>query len=208
MPFPTFADFGAARAQYDFFQPPFRGFQFVLAMRLQRLAALIERDGILKIHFALLQPGNNGFQLPERALKAQVFDGLVGPLGIWAGMTGLQLSSRFGRPSRRQDAHNRSYGCSKPASCPRTQGNYSSRSRGNKQFPCNLLSRAVTGAADSRPSAGSSHQGLPQAGWKLGRGWPSGGRSRSDSTRPKTPRLASKPPDISSSRPNRPVGRG
>ena len=77
-----FTDFRAARAQHDFFQPAFRGFQFFFAMGLQRLAAFIQGDGILKIDLALLQAGNDGFQLPERALKAQLFDGLVGRLWI------------------------------------------------------------------------------------------------------------------------------
>ena len=38
-------------------------------MGLQGLSAFVQSDGILKIHLALFQTGDNGFQLLERALE-------------------------------------------------------------------------------------------------------------------------------------------
>jgi hypothetical protein len=52
-------------------------------MKFERLSAFIQSDGILKIHLALLQPGDDGFQLLESAFKAQFFDGLAGIFGLW-----------------------------------------------------------------------------------------------------------------------------
>ena len=75
------ADFGPTSAQHDFLQPPFGGLQLFLAMQLQQLAALIQRDGILKIHLALLQPGNDGLQFLERALERQLVYGGSGFCG-------------------------------------------------------------------------------------------------------------------------------
>jgi hypothetical protein len=46
-------------------------------MRLQRLAAFIERNGIFQVHFALLQPGDDGFQFLERGFEAEFLDGLA-----------------------------------------------------------------------------------------------------------------------------------
>ena len=66
--------FGAGRAQDDLFQPPFRRFQLGFAMGLQRLAALVQENGILKIHLALLQPGDNGFQFAQGRLEAEAGD--------------------------------------------------------------------------------------------------------------------------------------
>src|SRR5689334_6666519 len=71
----AFDAFRAACAQNDFFQPAFRRFQFFIAMRLQRLAAFVQGDGIFQIHFALLQARDNAFQLLERRLEAQAVDG-------------------------------------------------------------------------------------------------------------------------------------
>ena len=70
-----FADFRAARAQHDFFQPAFGGFQFLFAMGLQRLSAFVQGDGIFQIHLALLQARDNGFQLLEGRLEAQSSNG-------------------------------------------------------------------------------------------------------------------------------------
>jgi hypothetical protein len=75
------ADLRARGTLYDFLQPPFGGFQLLLAMRLQGLAPLVQGDGVLQINLTLLQPGNNGFQLFERALEAQFFYGLAGRFG-------------------------------------------------------------------------------------------------------------------------------
>src|ERR1700760_3918609 len=71
----AFDAFRAASAQNDFLQPAFRRLQLFIAMRLQRLAAFIERDGIFQIHLALLQARDNAFQLLERHLEAKAFDG-------------------------------------------------------------------------------------------------------------------------------------
>jgi hypothetical protein len=43
-------------------------------MGLQRLAALVQDDGILKVHFALFQPGDNGFQLAQGRLETETGD--------------------------------------------------------------------------------------------------------------------------------------
>ena len=51
-------------------------------MALQRLAALVQGDGILKLHLALLQPGDDGFQLAQRRLETEAGD--VGGWG-WRG---------------------------------------------------------------------------------------------------------------------------
>jgi hypothetical protein len=67
----------AGRAHDDFFQAAFRGFQLGFAMCLQRLATLVQRDGVLKVDLALFQAGNNGFQFLQRAFEAEFFDGLA-----------------------------------------------------------------------------------------------------------------------------------
>jgi autotransporter translocation and assembly factor TamB len=59
---------------HDLFQPAFGGFELGLAMVLQRLAALVKGDGILQIDLALLQAGDDGFQLLERGLETYVAD--------------------------------------------------------------------------------------------------------------------------------------
>ena len=45
-------------------------------MRLQRLSAFVQSDGILEIHLALFQTGNNGLKLLERGFEAELFDRL------------------------------------------------------------------------------------------------------------------------------------
>ena len=44
-------------------------------MSLQRLAPLIQGDGILQVDFALLQARDDGFQLLKCAFKAHFFNG-------------------------------------------------------------------------------------------------------------------------------------
>jgi len=41
-------------------------------MRLQSLPALVQRDGVFQVDFALFQAGNDGFELFESALKVQL----------------------------------------------------------------------------------------------------------------------------------------
>jgi len=43
-------------------------------VRLQRLAAFVECDGVFKIDLALFQARYDGFQFLERGLEGQVFD--------------------------------------------------------------------------------------------------------------------------------------
>ena len=45
-------------------------------MRLQRLSAFVQSDGILEIHLALFQAGNDGLKLLERGFEAEIFDRL------------------------------------------------------------------------------------------------------------------------------------
>jgi hypothetical protein len=66
--------FGAGRAKDDLFQPAFRRLQLGLAMGFQRLAALVQDDGILEVDLALLQPGDNGLQLTKGCLEAEAGD--------------------------------------------------------------------------------------------------------------------------------------
>jgi hypothetical protein len=46
-------------------------------MIFECLSAFVQSNRILKVHLALLKPGDDGFQLLERAFEAQFFDGLV-----------------------------------------------------------------------------------------------------------------------------------
>src|SRR6185437_969542 len=71
----AFDAFRAAGAQNDFLQPAFRRLQLFIAMRLQRLPAFVERDGIFQIHLALLQARDDAFQLLESGLEAEALDG-------------------------------------------------------------------------------------------------------------------------------------
>jgi len=43
-------------------------------MGLQRLAAFVQGDGILKLDFALLQAGDDGLQLTQSRLEAEAGD--------------------------------------------------------------------------------------------------------------------------------------
>jgi hypothetical protein len=46
-------------------------------MGLQRLAAFVKRDGIFKLDFALLQPGDDAFQFAQSGLETEAGD--LGP---------------------------------------------------------------------------------------------------------------------------------
>jgi hypothetical protein len=46
-------------------------------MGLQRLAALIESDGVFQIDFALLQAGDDFLQLLESGFEGKLIDGRV-----------------------------------------------------------------------------------------------------------------------------------
>jgi hypothetical protein len=69
------AKLGTGSPQHDFFQPAFRRFEFGFAMALQRLAALVQGDGIFQVDLALLQPRNNGLQFLERQFETQAVNG-------------------------------------------------------------------------------------------------------------------------------------
>jgi len=43
-------------------------------MHLQGLAALVKGDGVLKIDFPLLQPGDNGLQLAQGGFETKAAD--------------------------------------------------------------------------------------------------------------------------------------
>ena len=96
-------------------------------MGLQRLSAFVQGNGIFQVHLALLQAGDNGFQLFEGAFEAQLFDGFAGP--FWACRFNVCLGGNGETPAVLTVSectetalhHNRSYGAPKPASCPRTK---------------------------------------------------------------------------------------
>jgi hypothetical protein len=48
-------------------------------MALERLSAFVQGDGILKLHLALLQPGDDGLQFAQRRLETE-----AGNVGRWA----------------------------------------------------------------------------------------------------------------------------
>ena len=103
------------------------------------MPAFIQGDGILKIHLALLQARDDSFQLPERVLKAQVFDGL----GCrYDGTPACSLVPDA--PPKRQDPIIAVMGGPDQLRAPAPR-NYNSRGWGNKQFPCNNLSHARYG---------------------------------------------------------------
>ena len=72
-------------------------------MAFQRLAALIQGDGILQIDFALLQARDDGFQLLQGGLKAHVANGHAVALRFCR--CGNDRSPKFGASQRpRQNA--------------------------------------------------------------------------------------------------------
>ena len=58
-----------ARADDDLFDARFGVAQLGFAMRLQRRAALVDRDRILKIDLALFEPLDDVFQLLQRLFE-------------------------------------------------------------------------------------------------------------------------------------------
>ena len=74
-------DFRTRGPLHDLLKPPLGGFQFLLAMRFQRVSPLIQGDGVFQVDLALFQAGNYGFQLLERSLEALLVYGLAGPFG-------------------------------------------------------------------------------------------------------------------------------
>src|SRR5688572_9450054 len=64
----------AIGSEDDLLQPHLGALQLLLAMGLQRHAALIKRDRILQVHFTLLEAGDDGLELFQGRLEAQIFD--------------------------------------------------------------------------------------------------------------------------------------
>src|SRR5687767_6298724 len=65
---------GAVGTKHDLLQAHLGALELLLAVRLQGHPALVKRDRILKVHFTLLEPGDNGLQLLQSRLEAQIFD--------------------------------------------------------------------------------------------------------------------------------------
>jgi hypothetical protein len=131
----AFDAFRAAGAQNDFLQPAFRRLQLFVAMRLQRLPAFVERDGIFQIDLALLQARDNAFQLLERRLEAQALDG--------GRLAGGSLGRNGGAPAVLDVSVNPKLRRTIIAITVRpnqlrapAQWNYNSSAPPNKQFPC------------------------------------------------------------------------
>src|SRR4051812_34786275 len=96
-------------------------------MGLQGLSAFVQGNGIFQVHLALLQASDNGFQLFEGTLEAQLFDGFAGhlracPFKVCMGGNGeTPAVSTVLECTETALHHDRSYGAPKPASCPRTE---------------------------------------------------------------------------------------
>ncbi len=58
----------------DLLQTAFGGFQLLLAMRFQRLAALVKRDRVLEIDLALLQAGDDLLEPLQCDFETEVLD--------------------------------------------------------------------------------------------------------------------------------------
>src|SRR6185312_8650641 len=65
----------------DLVNPCLRLPQQLLASSFQRLAAFVDRDRFLERYLALLEPLHDRFQLPDRALEAQLLDVHLGVFG-------------------------------------------------------------------------------------------------------------------------------
>src|SRR5204862_6882299 len=115
-----FADFRARSAQDDLFQPRFGQLQLFFTMRLERLSAFVQSEGILEIHLALLQTRNNGLKLLERRFEAQVF-GRLGRAFWGLGNGGTPTVSSFRNAPKPQCTIIAVMVLPKPASCPRTR---------------------------------------------------------------------------------------
>ena len=88
-------------------------------MRLERLSAFVQSDGILKVDLALFQTGNDGLKLLERGFEAYVFDRLG--WAFWGlGNGGTPTVSSFRNAPKPQCTIIAIMVLPKPASCPRT----------------------------------------------------------------------------------------
>jgi len=65
-------------------------------MAFEQLAALIQGNGIFQIDLALLQAGDDGFQLLQCAFEGQVLDGGLAVLGRQGGSPTLAMGTGAG----------------------------------------------------------------------------------------------------------------
>src|SRR5712691_2642154 len=71
----------AAGIERDFFDPRLGLAQQLLAAALERLAALVDGDGLLERHLALFEPLDDRFELLDRLLEGQALDVGMGGVG-------------------------------------------------------------------------------------------------------------------------------
>src|SRR5712691_6911872 len=71
----------AAGIERDFFDPRLGLAQQLLAAAFERLAALVDGDGLLERHLALFEPLDDRFELLDRLLEGQALDVGMGGVG-------------------------------------------------------------------------------------------------------------------------------